>query len=87
MNTTEISARPIEETEAVRVRFDLLGAAGKLWQSLARKVQERRTLHKLYQLDARLLRDMGFDPDAIYETYEGTIGATFGDRLREVLKR
>jgi uncharacterized protein YjiS (DUF1127 family) len=87
MHTTEVSARPIENTEAARVRFDLLGAPARLWHSLARKVQERRTLHKLYQLDARLLRDMGFDPDAIYEAYEGSIGATFGDSLREILKR
>jgi uncharacterized protein YjiS (DUF1127 family) len=85
MTTIEISARPIEKTEAVRTRFDLLGAPARVLQALARKIEERRTLHRLYQLDAHLLTDMGFDAEAIYDAYEGGIGST--KTLSEILKR
>lgn len=85
MTSIEILARPIEKTEAARVRLDLLGAPARLWQALVLRVQERRTLHRLYQLDAHLLTDMGFDAEAIYDAYEGGIGST--KPLSEILKR
>lgn len=74
MNTIEISARPVEDATAVRVRFDPLGALAKSWKALAQRIEDRRTLHQLYQLDAHVLRDMGFDPHAIYRAHESAIG-------------
>jgi uncharacterized protein YjiS (DUF1127 family) len=44
------------------------------WKAVVKKIDDRRTLHQLYQLDAHALRDMGFDPDAIYRAHESAIG-------------
>ena len=74
MTNIEISTRPVENATAVRGRFDPFGALAKSWNALARRMEDRRTLHRLYQLDAHVLRDMGFDPRAIYRAHESAIG-------------
>jgi len=38
------------------------------------RVEERRVVHQLDRRDAPVLRDMGFDPHAIYAAREGVIG-------------
>jgi uncharacterized protein YjiS (DUF1127 family) len=58
------------------------GRLGAFWTRLIRSIEDRRTLHQLYQLDARILRDMGFDPEAIYNAREGAIGERDGHRYR-----
>lgn len=43
------------------------------WNTVRARIGERRAIHHLYRLDARVLRDMGFDPHAIYAAHEGAI--------------
>ena len=52
------------------------------WQRLLKKIEDRRTLRKLYHLDPHVLRDMGFEPADIYSAYESTFGEVHGDRFR-----
>ena len=52
----------------------LLAPLVRLWTAAKERIEEHRAVHQLYQLDARVLRDMGFDPYAIYEGREGAIG-------------
>ena len=56
------------------IRFGVLALPQRLWRRMVKRIDERRVLHKLYQLDVHALRDMGFDPDAIYAAREGAIG-------------
>jgi uncharacterized protein YjiS (DUF1127 family) len=72
--TIEMAARPARHVAAAPVHIGPVGVLAKIWNILARRIEDRRTLHKLYQLDAHILRDMGFDPDAIYRAREGAIG-------------
>lgn len=51
----------------------------RLWQTWLNHREARRTLHMLRNLDARTLRDMGFEPAEIYGTRLGTIGEIHGD--------
>jgi hypothetical protein len=44
-----------------------------MWTRIQARIDERRAIHHLYRLDARVLRDMGFDPHAIYAAHEGAI--------------
>ncbi len=46
----------------------------QVWADVQARITERRTIHQLYWLDEHVLRDMGFDPRAIYAAREGTIG-------------
>ena len=46
----------------------------RFWSEIQARNDERRTIHHLYRLDAHTLRDMGFDPHAIYAAREGAIG-------------
>jgi uncharacterized protein YjiS (DUF1127 family) len=80
MNTIETSAPSLDSANGVRVRLDPRRAIAGMWNALGQKIQDRRTLHQLYQLDAHVLRDMGFDPDAIYSAHESAIGDMSGVR-------
>jgi uncharacterized protein YjiS (DUF1127 family) len=84
MDTSEILVRPAEDPRPFRVQFDPLGTLTRAWNALAQKIEERQTLHKLYQLDAHVLRDMGFDPNAIYTAYESAIGDLSAVRRRDL---
>jgi uncharacterized protein YjiS (DUF1127 family) len=46
----------------------------EVWATMRERIAERRAIHQLYQLDEHVLRDMGFDPAAIYAAREGAIG-------------
>jgi hypothetical protein len=52
----------------------LLAPVLRFWAHVKDRIDERRIVHHLYRLDAHVLRDMGFDPHAIYAAREGTIG-------------
>jgi hypothetical protein len=47
-----------------------------------RRHQERRAIARLGRLSPRLIRDMGFDPAAVYGALEGTWDEVPGDRWR-----
>ena len=53
-----------------------------VWHNFVTRRRERRLLVKLSRLDARQLRDMGFDPAAIYGALEGSWDEVHGDRFR-----
>ena len=52
----------------------LLATLQRFWAHVKDRIDERRIVHHLYRLDAHVLRDMGFDPHAIYAVREGAIG-------------
>lgn len=66
---TRTTALPLEASGPRR----LFAPFGRLYRVLAARIEERRAIHQLYRLDARVLRDMGFDPRAIYAAREGAI--------------
>ena len=75
----ETASRPV----AVPGRpLRLFAPLRRLWETIAGRIEERRALHHLYRLDARMLRDMGFDPQAIYAAREGAIGEWKSRRCR-----
>ncbi|MCW5697270.1 MAG: hypothetical protein KIS96_11140 [Bauldia sp.] len=45
---------------------------GKAARAAAHRFEDRRTVSRLSRLDARLIRDMGFEPDMIYGAVEGS---------------
>jgi uncharacterized protein YjiS (DUF1127 family) len=55
-----------------RVRYDLLGALQAAWHAFGQHRQDRRTLITISRMSPRLIRDMGFDPDRVYEALDGT---------------
>jgi hypothetical protein len=52
----------------------LLAPLARFWAHVKEGIEERHIVHRLYRLDAHVLRDMGFDPHAIYAAREGVIG-------------
>ena len=43
-----------------------------LWWNVMRRRQERRAIVRLSRLAPHVIRDMGFDPDRIYEALDGS---------------
>ncbi|MCT8999002.1 DUF1127 domain-containing protein [Chelativorans intermedius] len=68
MPTTAISAR----FQQKRVRYDVLGTLMAGWRAMRLHRQERRAIVEISRLDPRLIRDMGFDPEQIYEALDGS---------------
>ncbi len=54
---------------------------GILWVYLRRR-RERRLFARLSRLPAHLIRDMGFDPDAVHEMALGTWDVVHPTRIR-----
>jgi uncharacterized protein YjiS (DUF1127 family) len=44
----------------------------ELWRKFVRRRQEHRALVNLSRLPPHLIRDMGFDPERIYDALDGT---------------
>ena len=43
-----------------------------LWRNFIRRRQERRAIVKLSRLAPHVIRDMGFDPERIYDALDGS---------------
>lgn len=69
-------------TEAAHERRGFAAFAIAAWKRLQQRIEDRRTLRKLYHLDPHTLRDLGFEPADIYSAYENTFGEVHGDRFR-----
>jgi uncharacterized protein YjiS (DUF1127 family) len=54
----------------------------QIWVNFIARRQERRLMARLSRLDPHILRDMGFDPAAVYGALEGTWDEVHGDRFR-----
>jgi uncharacterized protein YjiS (DUF1127 family) len=71
MATYDVCETNVREVPAAT---GLLAPLLRVWAHVKDRVEERRIVHQLYRLDAHVLRDMGFDPHAIYAAREGVIG-------------
>ena len=71
MATYDVCETNVREVPAAT---GLLAPLLRFWTHVKDRVEERRIVHQLYRLDAHVLRDMGFDPHAIYAAREGAIG-------------
>ncbi|WP_309084836.1 DUF1127 domain-containing protein [Chelativorans sp.] len=67
MSTIELFA----EFHKARLRYAWPGTLQAWWNAMRRHRRERRTLVALSRLDQRILRDMGFDPEEVYEALDG----------------
>jgi uncharacterized protein YjiS (DUF1127 family) len=52
--------------------FDLFAALHAATRMMLRRHRERRLLARLSRLDPHVIRDMGFDPDSIYDELDGS---------------
>jgi uncharacterized protein YjiS (DUF1127 family) len=55
-----------------RARYDLVGTLRVGWQAMRRHRAERRIMVRLSRLDPHVIRDIGFDPERIYEALDGS---------------
>jgi uncharacterized protein YjiS (DUF1127 family) len=68
MATLDVALRLPEK----RVRYDLIGALQVAWRAFVHHRRERRTLVELSRLSPHVIRDMGFDPERVYEALDGS---------------
>jgi uncharacterized protein YjiS (DUF1127 family) len=81
MSTIEISG-DCAPAEARIIRPHAFAQLRALWHAWHAHRAQKRSLARLEQLDARLLRDMGFEPAGIYGARRDTIGEIHGDAWR-----
>lgn len=55
-----------------RVRYDYLGTLIAGWQAMREHRQQRRIVVALSRLGPHLIRDIGLDPELVYEVLDGT---------------
>lgn len=53
-------------------RYDFLGALGAGWQAFRQRRRERRDLVRISRLGPRIIRDIGLDPEEVYEALDGS---------------
>lgn len=82
MATTSVCETQIRPVPVAAGPFHLFAPLLRLWSDVQARIHERRAIHQLYRLDARVLRDMGFDPHSIYAAREGAIGEWKSRRCR-----
>lgn len=68
-------------------RYDFIGAVGAGWQAFRQRRQERRTLIAISRLGPRIIRDIGLDPEQVYEALDGSWDELEPLRLRWLLPR
>ena len=83
MATTSVCQTQIRPVPVAAGPFRLFAPLPQLWSEVRAHFDERRAIHQLYRLDARVLRDMGFDPHSIYAAREGAIGEWKSRRCRD----
>ncbi len=83
MATYDICETDIRSVRVETYPLRLFAPLLRLWTQTRLRMEERRVIHHLYRLDARVLRDMGFDPHAIYAAHEGAISEWKSWRCRE----
>ena len=63
---------PRTRDRAPVVRVDVIGHLANVVAAAAHRFKEHRTVTTLSRLGPRRLRDMGFDPEAIYDAVDGS---------------
>lgn len=61
-----------EEFRQGRARYDILGTLIVGWRAMRRHRKERRLLITLSRLAPHVIRDIGLDPEQVYEALEGS---------------
>lgn len=54
------------------VRYDFLATLRAGWRAMLAHREERRAVVKLSRLPVHVIRDMGFDPERVYEALDGS---------------
>ncbi len=67
-------------------RADLLGTLRVGWHAMRRHREAHRALVALAQKPPRLLRDMGLDPERLYEALDGTADEVGPAHLSRLLR-
>lgn len=68
-----MSAIELREQAPIRVaRYDFLATLHAGWRAMLAHREERRMIVKVSRLPARIIRDMGFDPELVYEALDGS---------------
>lgn len=68
-------------------RYDFIGALGAGWRAFRQRRRERRTLIEISRLGPRVIRDIGLDPEQVYEALDGSWDEMEPLRLRWLLPR
>ena len=61
-----------EPSRRLPIRTSLFAPFAEAWHTFHRRIEEQRILVSLSRKNPRLLRDMGFEPDEIYDTVRNT---------------
>ena len=75
------------EYEARRMRYDFLGALQVGWRAFVAHRRERDTVIALARLSPRALRDIGIDPEQVYDAVDGGWDEIDPHRLVRVLPK
>ncbi|MBB4000750.1 DUF1127 domain-containing protein [Aureimonas pseudogalii] len=67
-------------------RFDLISTLRVGWRAMRRHREAHRILVALSRKPPRLLRDMGIDPERLYETLDGTFDEVGPAHLSRLLR-
>ncbi|MEX0955650.1 MAG: DUF1127 domain-containing protein [Rhizobiaceae bacterium] len=73
------------EFETKRIRYDFFGALQAGWRAFVAHRRERSTVIALARLSPRMLRDMGIDPERVYEAVDGSWDEIDPHRLVRIL--
>lgn len=69
------------------VRYDFLGAVAAGWTAFRQRRQERRALVAISRLGPHAIRDIGLDPEKVYEALDGSWDEVEPLRFRWLLPR
>jgi uncharacterized protein YjiS (DUF1127 family) len=61
-----------EPARRLPARTSVFAPFVEAWRTFRRRIEEHRVLVSLSRKNPRLLRDMGFEPDEIYDTVRNT---------------
>lgn len=68
-----MSAIELREHAPIRVaRYDFLATLRAGWRAMLAHREERRIIVEVSRLPVHVIRDMGFDPERVYEALDGT---------------
>ncbi len=84
MTTIEMFKAARDEAPAASVETGFLSSLRQVFRTVARRMEERRTIVRLSRYNPHLIRDMGLDPEAIYGALAGTWDEVHEDRFPKV---
>jgi uncharacterized protein YjiS (DUF1127 family) len=70
----------------IPARLSLLAALRNALRAWQAEIEDRRALLRIARMDPHLIRDMGFEPAAIYDAVDGTWHDLSDARFRETYR-